>query len=687
MPAYERLYRYAEKLYDSENATPATDSIALVTYMQVSALLNKEKNYNEILADSYLKSGILQMSANDQERALDNFRAAISTTRRNGHLPDSLLFKPYLYGGSIHYNLNNLDSAVYYFNRAEAINNRYAGLDESERLFNKLGALYYETGDYKKSIIYFEKALSIVEGKKPVNVYFIVNYKNNIATALIKSGAYKKALEIFTDLLQYHISEDELCYNIGNAYIEEGDYNSAQQFLKRISQMDLEKYNSIAKVFISLRQYDSAQLYITKATNAFFDKKYSSKKLDYGITLKYSGDLQAATGNTFKAIADYQLAITHLYPDFTDTSIISNPASFSGLQNFTLLFDALAAKAASFNVLNSQQPNRHYLEQSLYAYTSALSLANHIEHTYFSDDARLFLKQKVNPATQEAVDIAIRLFNQSKNSGYYLNIAFGFVENNKASVLQAGLQNLQLSAIPGLPAGLIAEEKNYKSFIAKLAIQSAKVKDSLSLSMLQKKIRDNEIALATVQQKLDENTLYHRLKFTARVTNIDSIQHRFTDQDEAILSYYYTAKNLLCFYITKEEAGLSSVPLKNNFLPAIFSLRKELEQPQASSRKSLQDAGSALFQELVAPVSEKIKNKKRLVIIPYNEIGYVPFEMMPDIKDGELLLNKFAISYNYSANFLGEKKEEPGSSYDVLAMAPFSEKANPAMVLPSLPSS
>jgi len=94
------------------------------------------------------------------------FQAAVSVSQLDNHLPDSLLFKPYLYTGSILYDLNNLDSAVYYYKKAEAISRKYVFLDESERLYNKFGALYYETGDYKKSISYFEKALSIVTEKK-----------------------------------------------------------------------------------------------------------------------------------------------------------------------------------------------------------------------------------------------------------------------------------------------------------------------------------------------------------------------------------------------------------------------------------------------------------------------------------------------------------------------------------------
>ncbi len=172
-PEYERLYRSAEKLYSMENATERTDSIALAKYLQVIGILKEEKKYNQILVDSYLKCGILLMSRNESERALGFFRETMATVGHENQFSDSLLFKPYLFAGSVHSNLNNLDSAMYYFKRAEALNNRYTNLTESERLFNRFGALYYETGDYKKSINYFEKALSIVEEEGP-QIFFLL---------------------------------------------------------------------------------------------------------------------------------------------------------------------------------------------------------------------------------------------------------------------------------------------------------------------------------------------------------------------------------------------------------------------------------------------------------------------------------------------------------------------------------
>ena len=681
---YPSLYRHAERLFSAANATEATDSTALVFYLKTARILEKKKLFNDTLADSWLKCGILLMSGRDPQQALNYFQQVINLVQLNKMLSDSLLFKPYLYAGSVQYGLNNLDSAVYYYKKAEGIYAAYPGLTESERLLNKFGALYFETGDYNKSISYFEKALTQVQGKSTANVFFIINYKNNIATALMKLGRYEQALEIFKELLAFGNPADELLYNTGNTYFEMGDYTRARKYLGQIRNMDFEKYNSLTKIFIRQHQYDSAGYYILKAKEVYNRNRSYTSKLTYGMILKYSGDLEWATGNIPNALKDYQLAVNYLDPSFTDSAITSNPVSFSGLQNFLFLFETLVAKAAALHALYDQQQEVKFLVQSDHAYSSALLLVKHIEKTYFSDDARLFLKNKVNPATQDAVDVAILLFEKT-NDRQYINEAFGFAENNKATVLQAGLKNLELSSIPELPAGLVAEEKRLRTALAKMSIQSGLPKDSLSSARVQEEIHNLEVSLATVQDKLDENPLYHQLKFGTTVVNMDSIQNRMKGNDEALLSYYYTANQLICFYITKEATGFSSIPLSASLLGSIKTLREELALPQASSAKTLNYAGTELFKQLILPVYVKIKNRKRLMIIPYNEIGYVPFEMIK-IPDGGLLLKEFSISYNYSAGFLFDKTSDRGVDYRVLAMAPFAEK-NEALVLPALPAS
>jgi CHAT domain-containing protein/Tfp pilus assembly protein PilF len=684
-PNYQLLYRQAELLFNSPNATATTDKEAIRLYLQVTGILNRGKKYSDTLTDSYLKSGILLLTEDQQEEALQCLHQSVFVLTQNKKLPDSLFFKPYLYIGSIHYSLNELDSAVYYYKKAEAINASHPGIVESERLFNKFGALYFETGDYNKSISYFEKALALVNEKIPVNPFFVINYKNNIATALMKQGKYNQAIEIFRELLKYGNPGDELLYNTGTTYFEKGDYANALKYLRQIRHMDIEKYSSLSRLFIRLQSYDSAQYYLSRAKLVYLNNPDKESKLVYGILLKYSGDLNVASGKIREALKDYQRSIIYLDPSFSDTAIANNPVTFSGLQNFNFLFDAIIAKAAALKTLSGPQQNLSFLKQSLNAYTSALSLVKHIERTYLSDDARLFLKSKVNPAAQDAVDIALRMFNKTNQTGY-LNKAFIFAENNKATVLQVGLKNLELTAIPDLPSGLVTEEKKYKTLLARLAVQSEQTKDSGLFAKLQLQMHTTEVALATTQDKLEENPLYHILKFSSSSISMDSLQQHFVEKNQAILSYYYTSSELICFYIVKEGTGYSSIRLRPELFVTISRLRKELQFPEASGRRYLKETGTAIFQELLAPIFDKIKNKERLVIIPFNEISYIPFEMLVNGEDGMLMVKKFAISYNYSASVLSEKRTEKGIHYDVLAMAPFSGTDNQELILPALPA-
>jgi len=688
LPSYLSAYHKAEKLFHLENSNETTDSIAGKLYLYTANLLTQQNIYNEVLVDCYLKYGILQMTENDNGQALAYLWQAVLCWKKGGHLPDSLLFRPYLYIGSIWYNLNGLDSAAYYYRKAEAISSHYPALAESERLYNKMGALYYETNDYKRCIPYYEKALAVVTARNPPNAFFfIVNYKNNIASALLKMEDYQQALAIYKDLLQYHINSNQLYSNIGSANFQLGNLQEALHYFNLVSESSAEKYNHLTMVFLKTGQYDSAVYYNAKSIAYYARQKKINKDLDYILTTKYTADVQAARGDNATAVKNYQFAIVLLVPGFNETDPAKNPIKFTGLPNFSVLFDVLTAKAKAFSLLSVRQSSQPDLEHALAAYTAALSLARYAERTYSSDEARLFLKNKVNPACGAAVTTALALYNQSKDQKY-LSTAFAFVENNKASVLQAGIQQPELLAIAGLPAALIEQEKQYKSVLARLTIQISQVRDSIAQAVLEKKLLETELQLSVLQEKLDENPAYHRLKFDTRETSLAAVQQRlWADKEQALLSYYFTGGQLFCFYSSSVQSGCTVVPLADNFFTAITGLRKSLQTAEAGDRQSINTYSRLLFQLLLQPVISQLKDKKRLVIIPYNEISYVPFELLRGEKDGTLLLNQFSISYQYSANFLTDESNIAKEGYHVLAMAPFTDLQNEGAILPALPSS
>ncbi len=201
--SWPALYRAAIHYYDIDDPTPHTDSLALQKFQQAAALLESQSpgetpspGNDSVLADCYLKAGIMQLSFRSSRKALPLFLSAARTTERQPRSKDALLFQPWLYAGSCYYDLYDLDSALYYYRLAENIMDKYPMQPEAGRLFNKLGVLYYESGDYKRSIQYFSKALDIVKSHQPSDMALVVNYQNNIASALLKMKSFQKAIDI-----------------------------------------------------------------------------------------------------------------------------------------------------------------------------------------------------------------------------------------------------------------------------------------------------------------------------------------------------------------------------------------------------------------------------------------------------------------------------------------------------------
>lgn len=681
---YRKSYTIAEKFYNTENPDALTDSLALKNYGNAISVLKKNNANDCILFDCYVKAGIISMSAGAENIAIHFFLESVELHNRKSFLPDSLLFQSYLYTGNSYYNMINMDSALYYYKQAESIVNKYPLLSEAERLYNQTGALYYATGDYKKSIIYFTKALSITEGRLPVNKDFFVYYKNNIASAYRKIGDYAQALTIYRSVMPYDINKNELRQNIGVTLLETENYREAVAYLKMVTYKNESKYNDLAWAYILLHEYDSATAYLNAALQIRENLQRTQKNIDHAYTLKYLGDINVQQGSLDKAINYYQAAVIQADPDFNDTKVLHNPTTFYGLHQSFFLFDALTAKAAAFQLKYASEAGKFFLIKSFETYASALELSKHVEKTYNSDEARFFLKEKVDTAYKIVVELGLQLYETTKDASYIFKV-LKYIEDDKASVLQAGLQDLQLSSIPSLPRDLLQQEKKLKLTLAGLNNSLLQTKDSSQINNLRLRIQDNEIELATVQGKLNDNPSYYRLKFNAPVVDVESIREH-TQSDEAIISYYYTNKRLISFFITKDSFGYRAAPLDADMMKNITRLRNELDLQDRGDREIVSQLSKSLYEILVKPVASFLKNKKHLVVIPYNEISYVPFELLIDPSSGAPLLNDFAISYNYSINFL-PKYSTDYSYYKVLAMAPFNVSTPDEKNLPVLNAS
>jgi hypothetical protein len=184
-------------------------------------------------------------------------------------------------------------------------------------------------------------------------------------------------------------------------------------------------------------------------------------------------------------------------------------------------------------------------------------------------------------------------------------------------------------------------------------------------------MRDLEIRISGLQESIDASPEYARLKFDTRSPGMAELQKNGLPNDAALLSYYYSRDSLYCFYITAEQYGCLASPRPPGLKENILALRKELDGGEAAGNGRIGEITQWLSGQLIGPVYEKIKGLKRLIVIPYNEIGYIPFEILKGPGENRQLVLDFAISYDYSSNFLAGDKPPARQSYNVLAMAPF----------------
>ena len=186
------LYEQSEKLSISAGANEllqAKASLSLQLSLIAFASLLPELEKAGIDSLSFLvriKTGFIQYNLDSIPEAKINFLRAFALKKKLPAIEDSLLFIPYLCTGGIYNFENQFDSALFYYKKATQLNDTYQqSLYQSNLLYNKLGAMYNETGNYQQARIYLEKVITLTS---PIEKEVINNLKINVASLLVKLG-------------------------------------------------------------------------------------------------------------------------------------------------------------------------------------------------------------------------------------------------------------------------------------------------------------------------------------------------------------------------------------------------------------------------------------------------------------------------------------------------------------------
>jgi Tfp pilus assembly protein PilF len=133
--------------------------------------------------------------------------------------------------------------AITFYEKALAIQQQSLGPNHPDLAvsYNNIGTAYDSMGDYPKALSSYEKALAIQQQSLGPNHPDLAVSYNNIGTAYDSMGDYPKALSSYEKALAIqeqslppnHPSLARSYYNIGNLYVKIGDYSKARSFYER----------------------------------------------------------------------------------------------------------------------------------------------------------------------------------------------------------------------------------------------------------------------------------------------------------------------------------------------------------------------------------------------------------------------------------------------------------------------
>lgn len=678
-PSLLALYTDAQQDYDSatlishrlnygpkeEQWEEALNASALAKFQRLFAQLPRDPWIDSLRFFTAFKVGELQHYFENYADAVNFYQAAIQV-KKSAKLPDTLFFKPYLYAGIIYYNQNKFDSALQFFRIAESLQKKYNNrLQEGERLYNIVGVLYYERGNYRQAENYFQKAIEVLPPQHEAYKNLYVNYHINLAQIYLKLEDYDKANSIYQKLLPLNIMTNEIYHNMGSLNLSLGAAAKALLYFRKVG-MPYNKavrlYNGMGNAFFANQQYDSASAYYQKAVQAYQSQGKNSDPAGYGSVLKSLGAYALHFEKYDSALLFYQQALHQFYPSFRATGTEANPDRYSGVFSYINLFQTLVDKAAAWHRLYDKSDRLSAAQQELATYQSAFRLIDYVERTYESDEARLFLAKIKYILHSKPVSIAYTLYTKTKDRRY-LDALYLFDQQNKATALVLSRQISDALRLTNSP--LLQKEQELKSAITLSSIRAAQVTDSTQLAALSQNIRDNEILLSKVQEQVNQQVA---AKETS-VPSIGSLQKDVLDKGTLLLSYHLSESKLTILAIAKDSVDCFQRDLPPNFYRAINAYIAELKKPAGMTVTS---SGQEYYHFLFSGIP--LQSYRRLIIIPDDVLNYLPFEALKTER-GRYVVEDLSIQYQYSTALLKREKSDLAGA-GVLSFAPFSRAAS-----------
>ncbi len=692
---YKQWYTQANKLYKLDSPTKNTDSISLSLFLQT--ITEALDNNKPLAVECFIKAGNIHQGYQRFTQANLLYHQALQLN--NAYVKDAAAtYEAYLYLGSSLYFSNVIDSAQYYFEAASEIaldNKKGKELPELGRLYNSLGAIYFEASNYTQAKNYFERAITVLSKNDTDYEEEFTGMKSNIGNCLMKLNQYDSALKIFKSLSPTAQQKNIIRQNTAKTYFEQGYYDSALAIYEALPLQNnfssLLVLTDMGRIYMNRKQWQKAEIIFDSAISRNKSISAVIKNKEEATAYFYRSQLAEEQGLIDEAIIWNNQALAEVHLNFKWTSITDLPEDVSKTVSPITLFNILRSKAVLLTKKYNLLKEKPLLFAAVAAFKKTIETANYIKNNFDNDEAKLFFTNNYRQLYNEALRAA---YVASEINDKYKDDFFFILENYKGNILYQNLQSVKIKSTANASDSTWKREKEIKQL---LAIYTTRINQNTSEKEaieLQKKLLSLQVELSRLQKKYEKDNAYnfYKSEVNGNIHSISQIQSKINN-NTALLNYYVDDSAIYCLVLKKKKVSINKLNKDTSFKSTFKQFINETYHYEEGKRYKGFAASAKLYQYLIKPLEPAIKNCENLVIIPDESLYYIPFEaLITNEQDKDYLMLSKTISYHYSFLLLMEESEHHSSNKTnnkLVAFTPYlqSDSNIKLSLLPELPLS
>lgn len=591
-----------------------------------------------------IAKGNLLLSDGRYDQALDTLKAALSTLNRLG---DNSETRMVCMSGMASANL-----AIGNYSSAEQIER--AALNIAETAGNKQSVLYAASlnnlglillsQDPKKAYENYQSALRIYEG-----LYYFEHPK--LAVSYTNLGVCNLAL----NRLDSALSNFETARSIWSQIYPDGHPNLALVIRNMAKTHEKGGDNTAALEYYqeSLKIYKQAQ-----------------------------GDRHPDLASTYNDLASLYLKDNQFEVGLSvlDSALMSNVMSIQleerSYYNSLVALYSLSLKAQALEAQYLQETLRIAdLKAALNIIDQSHEIIQQVRRNALAEVDKLKINSLALDIYETGIRVAVTVGDNSFNGKSYYERAFYFAEQSKSTILQGLIAESKAKKFAGIPDYLLLEEADYKSNITSIKQRLAQKPEVDMEKILQTRLYEYESKLQDLINRMEkEFPTYYDLKYNENVPSVENLRSKL-GKSAALLSYFIADKtqDLYLFILTEKTFRVRISTLPTDFDKTLRGFSNSLVY---NSAKAFNETSRKLHKVLFPPLPATIKE---VILVPHQRLSTIPFETLltkanknADYTKNKYLIDKYAISYSFSYNFLNDHQDGKPEDTNILLFAPVS---------------